>query len=79
MGEPFRAAYRAVAAEYKAGASFPDPGVAALLARRRSAGGGGNLGLPTVRGRLRAARAWQHRVAGRFNAAMARLAGRATA
>lgn len=76
MGEPFRAAYRDVAAEFKAGASFPEPSVAALLARRRSAGGVGNLGLPAVRGRLRRARAWQGRERARFEKAMARLAGR---
>ncbi|MDZ4675524.1 MAG: argininosuccinate lyase [Gemmatimonadota bacterium] len=79
MGQPFRAAYRDVAAEFKSGATFPEPSVAALLARRRSTGGVGNLELPVVRGRLRTARAWQRREATRFTRAMARLAGRSPA
>jgi argininosuccinate lyase len=76
MGQPFRAAYRDVAGEFKAGTKFPAPSVAALLARRRSTGGVGNLELPSVRGRLRSARAWQQRESDRFARAIARLVGR---
>jgi len=79
LGLPFRAAYREVAAEFKAGATFPAPSVAALLARRRSTGGVGNLELPVVRGRLRRASAWRGKEAARFAAARSRLVGRSTA
>jgi len=74
-GQPFRAAYRAVAAEFKAGARFPEPTTADLLARRQSAGSLGRLGLPEVRRRLGAARSWHRREATRLNAALSRLAG----
>lgn len=75
-GEPFRAAYRAVAAEFKAGADFPAPGARRLMERRRSAGGVGNLGLPAARARLRAAARWRQAEGRRFARAMGRLAGR---
>ncbi|MGE5142198.1 MAG: lyase family protein [Acidobacteriota bacterium] len=74
-GEPFRAAYRAVAAEHKRGVKFPMPSTATLVARRRSVGGVGALGLPKVRARLRARRTWSAGVRRRFEQAMARLAG----
>jgi len=74
-GQAFRTAYRAVAAEFKAGARFSDPGTGALLARRRSTGGLGNLGLPEARRRLRGALAWAGRESRRFEGAMSRLAG----
>jgi len=77
-GQPFRAAYRAVAAEFKAGARFAEPTAREVLLRRRATGGIGNPGLAAARGRLRACRAWQRRAATRFQAAMTRLArGRA--
>jgi len=74
-GEPFRAAYRAVAAEHKRGVRFPVPSTATLVARRRSVGGVGALGLPAVRSRLKARRAWSTRSRRRFEQALARLAG----
>lgn len=75
-GEPFRAAYRAVAAEFKAGGDFPAPGTRRLLTRRSGIGGLGNLGLPEARARLRAAQRWHRREARQFSAVMTRLAGR---
>ena len=77
-GEPFRAAYRAVAAEHKRGVKFPVPSNATLVARRRSVGGVGALGLPKVRARLKARRAWSAGVRRRFEGALARLAGTRT-
>jgi len=74
-GEPFRSAYRAVAAEHKRGVRFPMPSTTAIVARRRSVGGIGALGLPAVRTRLRARRAWSARVGRRFGQALTRLAG----
>ncbi len=76
-GRPFRTAYREVAAALRAGERFPAPAAAALVARRASTGGLGNLGLGLVRGRVRRARAWHTRERRRFDRAMARLAGRA--
>ncbi len=75
-GEPFRAAYRAVAGELKSGATFPPPAGADLIARRSSAGGVGNLGLPALRRRARAVSRWERRERARFERAMTRLAGR---
>lgn len=74
-GEPFRAAYRAVAAEHKEGVKFPTPSTASIVARRRSVGGIGALGLPAVRSRLKARRSWGAGVRRRFERALARLAG----
>lgn len=74
-GEPFRAAYRAVAAEHKRGVKFPMPQAATIVGRRRSMGGVGALGLPKVRARLRARRSWSSGVRRRFEQALARLAG----
>jgi argininosuccinate lyase len=74
-GEPFRAAYRAVAAALERGARFPAPARAALMARRRSTGSLGNLGLPRVRARLRARRTWAAQARRRFETALSRLAG----
>ena len=75
-GVPFRRAYRDVASDLKAGASFPAPTQRQILARRRSTGGLGNLGLPAVRTRLRARRQWGRRERRRFEGALRRLAGR---
>ncbi|HXJ32150.1 MAG TPA: lyase family protein, partial [Gemmatimonadales bacterium] len=74
-GEPFRAAYRAVAAEHKEGVKFPTPSTASIVARRRSVGGIGALGLPAVRARLKARRSWGAGVRRRFEQALARLVG----
>jgi argininosuccinate lyase len=75
-GEPFRQAYRAVAAEVKAGARFPVPSAAELLGRRRSTGGLGNPGLDVLRTRLGRRARWETRERNRFARAMARLEGR---
>ncbi|HEX5005094.1 MAG TPA: lyase family protein [Gemmatimonadales bacterium] len=74
-GTPFRRAYREVAAELKAGARFPAPSRRALLARRRSTGGLGNLGLAGVRARVRKRRQWGRQQRRRFEGALRRLAG----
>jgi argininosuccinate lyase len=74
-GTPFRRAYRDVAAELLEGAVFPAPSKREILARRRSTGGLGNLGLTHLRGRLRAMRSWASRERRRFEAALRRLAG----
>lgn len=75
LGEPFRAAYRTVAEEFKSGTDFPAPSAARLVARRTSTGGLGDLGIAPARRRLRDARGWQRAEARRFAAAMARLSG----
>jgi argininosuccinate lyase len=75
-GTPFRLAYREVVAEHRAGVRFAEPPLRELLRRRRSTGGLGNLALPKLRARVRAARAWNRRELARFGAAMSRLAGR---
>jgi argininosuccinate lyase len=71
-GEPFRAAYRAVAAALARGERFAalDP-----LARRRSPGSLGNLDLGPVRARLAARRRWSARARRGYAAALRRLAG----
>lgn len=74
-GEPFRAAYRAVVAELRDGASFPAPSPLEIVARRRSTGGLGDLGLGELRRRIRAARRWGESERRRFDGAMRRLAG----
>ncbi len=75
-GEPFRLAYRAVAAEFKNGARFPAPSNAELMARRGSTGGIGNLPIRQLRGRHAALARWARRERRRFDRAMTRLAGR---
>lgn len=74
-GQPFRMAYRAVAAEVKDGVMFPVPSAADLVRRRRSTGGLGNPGLGVLRQRARALQRWHRRERNRFDRAMARLAG----
>jgi argininosuccinate lyase len=71
-GEPFRAAYRAVAAALARGERFPatDP-----FARRKSPGSLGNLDLGPVRRRLGARRRWSAQARRRYAAALQRLAG----
>jgi argininosuccinate lyase len=78
-GQAFRTAYRAVSAELIEGARFPAPSPRAIVSRRRSTGGLGNLGLGLARTRLRRANAWQRRERRHFDGAMSRLAGRTRA
>jgi argininosuccinate lyase len=77
-GQAFRAAYRDVRLELGRGRRFDAPSPARLLARRRSTGGLGDLGLTEARRRLRAARGWSRRERRRFDQAMRRLAGGAS-
>jgi hypothetical protein len=58
------------------GERFAAPPPARLVARRRSTGGLGDLGLAPARARLRRAAAWNARERGRFTRALQRLAGR---
>jgi len=75
-GIPFRRAYREVAAAIRRGERFAAPSPAQLIARRRSTGGVGNVGLAEVRARAGSARRWHRGQRQRFDAAMRRLAGR---
>jgi argininosuccinate lyase len=75
-GQPFRAAYREVAAELTQGQRFEAPSDEAIISRRQSIGGLGNLGLPAVKARIRAARGWGNRERRRFERALRKLAGR---
>ncbi|MGH7591498.1 MAG: lyase family protein [Gemmatimonadales bacterium] len=74
-GVPFRRAYRDVAAALKQGESFPPPGAAALIARRRAIGGVWNVGLSALRARIRATARWAATEERRFRAALRRLDG----
>ena len=74
-GRPFRLAYQEVKAALARGELFDPPSPARLVARRRSTGGLGNLGLAEARGRLRRAATWNRRERRRFDAALRRLAG----
>jgi argininosuccinate lyase len=74
-GEPFRRAYRAVAAALRRGEPVPVPAPARVLARRESAGGLGRLGLGRAWRRWNVAERWCERERDRFTRAMARLAG----
>lgn len=75
-GTPFRQAYREVSAALKGGETFPAPSNRALLNRRQSTGGIGNLDLGEPTRRLRVAERWRTRVSARFMRAMMKLAGR---
>ncbi|HEX6090909.1 MAG TPA: argininosuccinate lyase [Gemmatimonadales bacterium] len=75
-GEPFRSAYRAVAAAVKSGKGMPVPPPGEIIRARQSVGSIGNMNLGAGRARLRAARAWNRRERNRFERAMATLAGR---
>lgn len=75
-GEPFRAAYRAVAEEFKQGVIFLVPSAQDIIRRRRSTGGLGNLGLAELRRRLASCRRWARGERGRFDRALLRLEGR---
>jgi len=74
-GQPFRLAYREVAAALAGGEQFAAPSATRLIARRTSVGGLGDLGLSLARARVRRARSWAARERRRFDAAMSRLAG----
>lgn len=74
-GEPFRSAYRAVAAALVRGERVPTPVTAALLARRKTPGGLGDLDLGAVRARLAARRRWSGQARRRYAGALRRLAG----
>ena len=75
-GVPFRRAYRKVAAALRRGDPVPPLSASELIATRRSTGSIGNLGLPAARARIGAARRWNRRQRGRFDAAIRRLIGR---
>ena len=75
-GRPFRVAYREVAAAIRRDEAFEAPPTSRLVARRRSTGGVGDLGLSEAAARVRRARRWARRERTRFDAAMRRLAGR---
>jgi argininosuccinate lyase len=72
-GEPFRRAYRDIAARVKRGESVPEPDNAALLRSRTSSGGLGNLPLAALQRRMRAAQRWNTREQRRFDVALDRL------
>ncbi len=74
-GEPFRRAYRDVAAATKRGEVMPTPSTRTLLEARRSTGGMGNPGVQALRRRLRALERWNAQQRAPFDAAMARLRG----
>jgi argininosuccinate lyase len=74
-GRPFRLAYREVAAALSQGQSFEPSSDAAIIARRQSVGGLGNLGLPALRNRVRSLSSWSRRERRRFDRAMSKLAG----
>jgi argininosuccinate lyase len=74
VGRPFRIAYREVAAAIRRGETFDPPSHSRLVARRRSTGGLGDLGLGEAAARVRRARRWARRERTRFDAAMRRLA-----
>jgi argininosuccinate lyase len=75
-GSAFRVAYREVADSLGRGEAVAPPSASQIVARRRSTGGLGDLGLTAAAARSRAARRWNGRERGRFERAMARLAGR---
>jgi argininosuccinate lyase len=75
-GRPFRSAYRDVASALKNGQDFEPPSSEQIIARRKSTGGLGNLGLPEVKARLRKAQAWGARERRRFESALGKLAGK---
>jgi argininosuccinate lyase len=74
-GRPFRTAYREVASDLKGGHGFEPPSSDEIIARRKSTGGLGNLGLPQLRTRIRRSRAWGAREHRRFDSALRKLAG----
>jgi argininosuccinate lyase len=75
-GRAFRVAYREVKDALARGEAFAEPSASELVARRRSTGGLGDLGLADARRRVRAAERWNARERRRFERALHRLAGR---
>ena len=75
-GQAFRLAYRDVAAAIACGESFPAPTASQVIARRRSTGGVGDLGLADAAARARRARRWGVQARARFDRAITLLAGR---
>lgn len=75
-GMPFRQAYRQVAEALGRGDAVIEVPKRALLARRSSLGGVGNLDLRHPAGRLRGAIRWRAQQQRRFDAAIGRLIGR---
>jgi argininosuccinate lyase len=73
-GQPFRAAYREVAAELKRGEVMPPLTPAALLAARTTPGGMGNLPIASLRARVRTVFHWNSRRRKKFAHALSRLA-----
>ena len=78
-GHAFRSAYHEVAAAIREGDWWREPSSEELIGRRRSTGSLGNLGLGTVRARIRAARRWLATRQRRFTGRMDALAGRTPA
>ena len=78
QGSAFRVAYREVAAAIRRGETFEAPPQRRIIARRRSTGGLGDLGLREASARVRGQRRWGLRERQRFEGAMRRLAGRAS-
>lgn len=77
-GRAFRSAYREVAAAIRVGEWWREPSTEVLIGRRGSTGNLGNLGLGTVRARLRSARRWVAGRQRRFDKAIDALAGRSS-
>ena len=75
-GVPFRRAYRDVAAALKRRTPLPALSLARVVARRRSAGSIGRLGLARAWRRFDRARRWSERERKRFHTAMDRLVGK---
>ncbi|HRP09000.1 MAG TPA: lyase family protein [Gemmatimonadales bacterium] len=73
QGVPFRRAYREVAARVKRGEQVAEPSPAALLAKRSSTGGLGNLPLSELKARARHTLHWNARMRQRFDVSLARL------
>ena len=74
-GTAFRLAYRDVAAAIRRGEAFDPPPRTQVIARRRSTGGLGDLGLREAGARARRARRWGRAERARFDRAMGRLIG----
>jgi argininosuccinate lyase len=74
-GMAFRIAYREVATAIRRGEAFDSPPPSLILARRRSTGGLGDLGLREAKARVRRARRWDRRERAQFDGAMEQLAG----
>ncbi len=74
-GQPFRAAYREVAAELKRGKVMPPLSTSTLMAARSTPGGIGNLPLASLRTRARAVAHWNERRRNKFSRAIAKLVG----